>query len=44
MESGSFVPGDCMKHVRYMDAQCFQSAQNVHAMMGCDTMVERSEP
>jgi hypothetical protein len=26
MERGSFVPGDCTEHVRYMDAQCFQSA------------------
>jgi hypothetical protein len=44
MESGSFVPGDCTKHVRYMDAQCFQSAKNVHAMVDCDRGVDRSEP
>jgi hypothetical protein len=41
MESGSFVQDDCAKHVRYMDAQCFQSATNVHAMMDCDTVVDR---
>jgi hypothetical protein len=39
---GSWVR-DCLKHVRYMDALCLQSASNVHVMMDCDKTIDRSE-
>lgn len=38
---GTWVPGDCMKNIKYMDAVCFQSAANVHNMMACDDSVHR---
>lgn len=43
VENGSWVPHDCLKHIRYMDSECLRSASNVHNMMDCDRAVERSQ-
>jgi hypothetical protein len=40
---GTWVDGDCLKHVKYMDYFCFQSAKNAHGMMECDRTVDRSQ-
>lgn len=37
----SWVSGDCVKNVKYMDATCYRSATNVHSMMACDDAVQR---
>ena len=41
VSSGSWVHGDCMKNIKYMDSVCFRSAANVHNMMACDESVHR---
>ncbi len=38
--AGSWV-GDCEKHIKYVDAVCFASTDNVRAMMDCDSAVAR---
>ena len=38
---GSWVSGDCMKHVRYVDAVCFRSASNARELVDCDRAVNR---
>jgi len=43
VENGSWVPRDCLKHIRYMDSECLRDARNVHVMMDCDRSVDRSE-
>jgi hypothetical protein len=40
---GSWVTGDCLKHVSYMDSECLRAAANVHVMMDCDKSIDRSE-
>ena len=32
---------DCVKHMKYMDSVCFQSATNARGMMDCDKVVNR---
>jgi hypothetical protein len=39
--TGTWVDAECMKHFRYMDAYCFQNANNAHGMMICDRTVDR---
>jgi hypothetical protein len=41
VDGGSWMH-DCLKHIRYMDSACLRSASNVHAMMECDSAVDRS--
>jgi hypothetical protein len=43
IENGSWVDGDCIKHIRYMDAECMRSAGNAHGIMDCNRMVDRSQ-
>jgi len=38
---GTWVPGDCIKNVKYMDSVCFENASNVKNMMDCDESVHR---
>lgn len=40
---GTWIDDDCLKHFKYMDAYCFQGANNAHAMMDCDRNVDRSQ-
>jgi hypothetical protein len=40
VSAGSWV-GDCEKHIKYVDAVCFASTDNVRAMMDCDSAVSR---
>lgn len=35
---------DCRKHIRFMDSACFKSTTQVHSMMDCDRVVDRSDP
>ena len=32
---------DCVKHMKYMDSVCFQSATNARGMLDCDKVVNR---
>jgi hypothetical protein len=41
VESGSWVTGECMKHVKYIDSVCFRSTTSVLNMMDCDDSVQR---
>jgi hypothetical protein len=41
VESGAWVTGDCMKHIRYIDSTCFRSTTGVHELMACDEGVSR---
>jgi hypothetical protein len=41
-EGGTWVSGQCMKHIKYMDAVCFRSTTKVRTLMDCDTNVDRS--
>ena len=41
VSDGSWVRGECLKNIKYMDSVCFQSAANVHNMMACDDSVAR---
>lgn len=38
----SWIASDCEPHFRYMDAFCFQGANNAHSMMDCDRTVDRT--
>jgi hypothetical protein len=40
---GSWVRGECLKHIKYMDSVCFQSTANVHTMMACDDSVAHGD-
>jgi hypothetical protein len=44
VSSGDWVTSECLAHIRYMDAACIHSATNVHAMMDCDSGVDRGAP
>jgi hypothetical protein len=41
VESGAWVTGDCVKHIKYIDSVCFRSTTGVHDMMACDDAVSR---
>lgn len=41
VENGSWVSGDCAKHITYIDSTCFRSTTNVHDLMECDHAVSR---
>jgi hypothetical protein len=41
VESGAWIAGDCVKHIKYMDAVCFRSTTGVSNMMECDNSVQR---
>jgi hypothetical protein len=41
VESGSWVTGDCVKHITYIDSTCYRSTNNVHDLMECDKAVSR---
>jgi hypothetical protein len=41
VESGAWVTGDCVKHVKYIDSVCFRGTTGVHDMMACDDAVSR---
>ncbi len=38
---GTWVAGECAKHVRYFDAVCFRSTDQIRALMDCDSNVAR---
>jgi hypothetical protein len=38
---GTWISGDCMKGIKYMDSVCFRSTTNVHSMRDCDSQVHR---
>ncbi|HEY3822869.1 MAG TPA: hypothetical protein VGL81_37145 [Polyangiaceae bacterium] len=40
VSSGTWV-SDCEKHIKYVDAVCFSSTDNVRAMKDCDSAVSR---
>ena len=41
VESGAWVTGNCMKHIKYIDSTCFRSTTGVHDLMACDEGVAR---
>jgi len=41
-EDGSWVAKDCVPHIKYVDAVCFQSTTRVRNLMDCDSNVDRS--
>jgi hypothetical protein len=42
VDNGTWVDSDCLKHIKYMDGACLRSSSNVHAMMDCDSAIDRS--
>jgi hypothetical protein len=41
VSDGSWITGDCVKHLKYMDSVCFRSASNARALVDCDRAVNR---
>jgi hypothetical protein len=41
VETGSWVTGDCVKHITYIDSTCYRSTTSVHDLMACDDAVSR---
>ncbi len=38
---GTWVSGDCMKNIKYIDSVCFRGTTKVFSMMDCDYSVHR---
>jgi hypothetical protein len=38
---GSWVAGDCVNHIKYLDSVCFRNAGNPGELMDCDRAVTR---
>jgi hypothetical protein len=41
VNDGTWVNGECTKHVRYFDSVCFRSTDQIRALMDCDSNVAR---
>jgi hypothetical protein len=38
---GSWVTGDCVQHIKYVDSVCFRSTTIIRSLMDCDYSVSR---